>query len=138
MHPSVTYDQMKYIEKWGVKISQRQLPELMSLCDIFVVSVSTTIQWAIACGKPVLNYDVYTYRNSAYKNLKGEYIQVNGEIVVENKKDYLFYLKKLTEDKKFYEQKAKEQKSIMRHWGVGDGKSSQRLLKLFDSLTKKR
>ncbi len=34
---------------------------LVPLCSLYVASVSATIRWAIACGKPVVNYDVYRF-----------------------------------------------------------------------------
>lgn len=127
LHPSVGYEKMTYIEKWGGKIAKRKTSQLMPLCDIFVASTSTTIQWAIACAKPVLNYDVYRYRS-------GEYDDWKGVITVEEKDDYLFYLKKLTRNKKFYTYKLNVQKKHMREWGPGDGKSADRLIYLFNHL----
>ena len=46
LHPSVTYEGMKYLEKRGVTIVKEDISELIPLCDIFVASVSSTIRWA--------------------------------------------------------------------------------------------
>lgn len=127
LHPSVRIDDFRYIEKWGAKISDKNIIELIPLCDIFAASISATIQWAIACSKPVLNYDVYKYRY-------GDYDRVPGVINVEHKADFVKYLKKLSSDSNFYKKIAQKQKSAASEWGMLDGKSGARILKLTDRL----
>jgi len=127
LHPSVKYEKMVYIEKWGGKIAKHKTSQLMPLCDIFIASISTTIQWAIACAKPVLNYDIYRYRYHEYDSAKGV-------ITVEKKEDYKYYLDKLTKDKKYYKKIASLQDSCKREWGILDGKSAERLINLFNHL----
>lgn len=41
---------------------------LLPNADVFVASISATIQWARACGLPVINYDVYGYSYPDYLN----------------------------------------------------------------------
>ena len=62
---------MRHIETANVRIAARRTSELVPLCDLYVASVSSTIRWAIACGKPVINYDVYRYRYTDFLNLEG-------------------------------------------------------------------
>ncbi len=71
LHPSVSYEAMRYIEEWGVKIARQPTAEVVPLCDLYVTSVSSTIRWAIACGKPVINYDVYRYHYEGFMQVKG-------------------------------------------------------------------
>ena len=54
-----------------MRIAARKTSELVPLCDLYVASVSSTIRWAIACGKPVVNYDVYRYRYTDFISLDG-------------------------------------------------------------------
>ncbi|OGH12312.1 MAG: hypothetical protein A2857_04945 [Candidatus Levybacteria bacterium RIFCSPHIGHO2_01_FULL_36_15] len=130
LHPSEDYEKMKYIEKWRVKIFQGVLSEIIPLCDIFVASISSTIQWAIACGKPVLNYDVYKYNYT-------EFAMVDGVITISKKNEFINYLKKLTGDKLFYDRIELYQKEHMKDWVVLDGKSQERMLKLFNKFINK-
>lgn len=130
LHPSDNVNEFSYIKKWGAKISNRSIVELIPVCDLFVSSVSATIQWAIACSKPVLNYDVYKYRYHDYDSAKGV-------ITVESKSDFIKYLKKLAEDKKYLNKITKLQKTSAPDWGILDGKSRERLIKIIKGISKK-
>lgn len=127
LHPSLDIGKMKYIEKSGVKISKWTAAELIPLADIYVANISATIRWAIACGKPVLNYDVYKYHFHDYDSAKGV-------ITVENKEDFNYYYQKLTEDNKFLMDYSNRQKQCMRKWGQIDGKSGKRIISLLDTI----
>ena len=128
LHPSVRYEAMKYIEDWGVKITRKPIAAVIPLCRIFVASISATIQSAIACGVPVINYDVYRYRYVDYND-------VAGVIKVEEKANFLEALQKLTSDPDYYSRVASLQAKQASKWGVIDGKASDRLLKLFETLS---
>ena len=127
LHPSVAYEDMKYIEQWGVKIAREATMVLIPLCDIYVASISATIQWAIACGKPVVNYDVYRYRYP-------DYAGVEGVITLEEKEEFLSVLKRLTQDHEFYAEVTARQAACAGRWGVLDGQAGRRMLQLFDRL----
>jgi len=127
LHPSVTVHEMKHIEKFGVKIARAPTYQLIPLCDIFVASISSTIQWAIACGKPVVNYDVYRYRYS-------DYLNVDGVINIEDKSDFVNTLQRLTSDTNYYAEKAVRQSVHANKWGCLDGMAGDRLIQLFDDL----
>ena len=127
LHPSVKYDDMAYIEQWGVRIAPERTPLLIPLCDLYVASISATIQWAIACGKPVLNYDVYRYRYT-------DYVGVAGVVAVEEQDEYLSLLRRLTTDRGFYAEIAARQAACAPQWGRLDGRAGERILQLFDRL----
>lgn len=127
LHPSVTVREMKYIEKLGVKIAKEPTYQLIPLCDIFVASISATIQWAIACSKPVVNYDVYRYRYT-------DYAHVDGVVRVEEKSDFVNVLQRLTGDASYYAEMAARQSVHAHRWGRLDGKAGDRLMQLFDDL----
>lgn len=131
LHPRIDPDSMKYLEKSGAKICLRDTAEIVPLCDIFVASISATIRWAIACGKPVINYDVYRYRYADYFN-------VSSVFVMEEKDDFIRAVKRLTSDKTYHNNSFHaRQKTVMEHWGLLDGKASQRMLDLLDKLISK-
>jgi len=127
LHPSVRFEDFQYIEDWGVRIAKRDTAELVPLSDLYVASVSSTIRWAIACGIPVINYDVYRYHYT-------DYLDVEGVIAVEEKADFEFMLNKLTKDTTFYKQKKLEQGYSASQWGIFDGKVGERLLELLASI----
>lgn len=130
LHPSIKFEQLQYIEQWGVRIARDHTVGLVPLCDIFVASVSTTIQWAIVCGKPVVNYDVYRFGYTDYALAKGV-------ITVEEKKGFIAVLQRLVKDRAFYEDIAMCQKACSDRWGRLDGLASERILQLFDQLVAK-
>jgi hypothetical protein len=130
LHPSIKIEEMLYIEKWGVKIGKQPTQELIPLCDIFIASISATIQWAIACGKPSLNYDVYQLHYTDYNN-------VGGVITVNTKADFLYALHKLISESDFLKEISTRQISDADKWGQLDGKSGERLIQLFDGLIAK-
>ena len=129
LHPSLIYEQMTYIKSRNIKIFKGNLSKVMPLCDIFIAGMSSTVAWAIVCGKPVLNYNVYKYK---YHDFDG----VEGVLNITEKDDYLKYLKKLTEDKIYYRKIANKQKKYMNQWGMLDGKSQVRILKLLETIGK--
>ena len=128
LHPSMKYEDMAYIEQWGVRIARQRTPDLVPLCDIYVASQCTTISWAIACGKPVIIYDVGRYRFALL------YAGVEGVITVEEKEEFLSVLQRLTKDPAFYAEVAARQAACAGQWGQLDGQAGQRMLQLFDRL----
>lgn len=124
LHPSVRYEEMKYIESFGLKIARVPTMNVVPLCEFFVASISSTIQWAIACGKPVLNYDVFRYRYTDYQ-------KVDGVITVEEQSDFLRILEQFTSDSNFFPSVVSKQARFTEQWGRLDGKAGDRLQKLF-------
>lgn len=127
LHPSMTYDRFCYLERNNVRISSRGIDALIPLCDLFVASISATIQWAIACAKPVLNYDVYGYRYP-------DYVGVPGVLLAENKKEYANLLERLTGDQEFMARVAQAQAEVAEYWGILDGQSGRRIRGLLGHL----
>ena len=127
LHPSVSYEAMRYIEDWGVKIARQPTAEVVPLCDLYVTSVSSTIRWAIACGKPVINYDVYRYHYEGF-------MQVKGVLYTEEQTGFQELLARLTTDSNFFRQTAAAQAQAAPDWGFLDGRSGRRMLQLLDKL----
>jgi hypothetical protein len=130
LHPSVSYDEMRYIEDWGVKIARHPSAEIVPLCDLYVTSVSSTIRWAIACSKPVVNYDVYRYYYEGFMHVKGV-------LYTEEQAGFQELLQRLTTDNDFLQQTAEAQAKAAPDWGFLDGRTGQRMLELLDSLIEK-
>jgi hypothetical protein len=126
-HPRVGKEELACVEESGAAISRRDTAQLIPLCDVFVASVSATIQWAIACGKPVVNYDVYRYRYN-------DYADVGGVVTVEEEEDFRAVLQLLTQCRGFYNEILQKQAECSPDWGSLDGRAGERLLHLIDGL----
>lgn len=133
LHPSVDIEEFRYLESENVRISKKSIVELIPLCDVFVASVSSTIRWAITCGKPVINYDVYVYKYTDFNHVKGV-------ILLEKSEEYEMALAKLDDFSSGYlEFIQKEIQSESSHWGQLDGLEGQRILNLFaEEIDKKK
>lgn len=126
LHPRMKIEDYWFIEDYGIKVAAWDTADLIPLCDIYVASVSATIRWAIACGKPVINYDVYRFRYQ-------DFSQVKGVITIEEKHDFTSVLSRLTNDLVYYEEVASAQRQEAKFWSHLDGKSGERMLSLIDS-----
>ncbi|HAT8261485.1 TPA: hypothetical protein JD758_003073, partial [Legionella pneumophila] len=51
----------------GQLVAEEKIFNLIPICDIFLATVSSTIKWARACGKLVLNYDCFGFNYDVYK-----------------------------------------------------------------------
>jgi hypothetical protein len=130
-HPRMTDEEIEPLRKFGLAITNRDTASLVPLCNIYVASVSATIRWAIACGIPVVNYDVY---QMDYEDFK----EVGGVVTVNDGDSFITILKNLTSNHDYYEEVANRQRMEMAAWGKMDGKSGERMLKLFEHMIQKR
>jgi hypothetical protein len=131
LHPTMDRTQFKWIEEigwWGMGLAPPDTAVMIALCDIYVASVSSTIRWAIACGKPVINYDVYRFRFPDFR-------PAPGVITVETKEEFLLALRRITTDSNYYDLLREAQLNVSGYWGMIDGRSGKRILELIDRLT---
>jgi hypothetical protein len=126
LHPSVKESDFKYLEQYGCIVVNKPILNFIPLCDLFVSSMSSTIQWAIACGKPVINYDEYKYRYHDFDD-------VEGVLYTDSKKDFEKILQNFS-DSKYLNYMTHIQKNYASSWGMLDGKSGSRILKLINEL----
>lgn len=130
LHPRTAREEIDFLDQYDAFIMERDTAELVPLCDLFVASVSATIRWAIACGIPVVNYDVY---QMGYR----DYAQAGGVLTMNQSETFLATLRHITSDREYYEHVSALAKKASAHWGMVDGKSGARMLKLFDAVTAK-
>jgi hypothetical protein len=123
LHPSVKIDAMRHIERRNVRIAPRKTAQLVPLCDIYVASISSTIRWAIACGKPVINYDVYRYRYI-------DFSQVPSVVATEEQDVFRALIKRFAEEREYLTQVAARQQAEAARWGSLEGKSLHRIVEL--------
>ena len=126
-HPFMAEQDVAALRANGATISLAHTGSLIPLCDLYVASVSSTIRWAVAAGKPVLNYDVFGYGYTDFDD-------VAGVIKVTSKDAFAAALARLTSDRAELAHTTALARASAPYWGELDGKSSERILQLFDQL----
>lgn len=132
LHPSVNIEDFRYLESESVKISSHSIVHLIPLCDLFVASVSSTIRWAIACAKPVVNFDVYVY------HYDGDFMKVKGVIYLERYADYQKTIQKFNNESEYLGDVQRQIASESSCWGNTDGQEGERILKVFRDFIPRR
>jgi hypothetical protein len=128
MHPRVRPGDVAVPAHPRVRLVARDTAALVPLGDVFVASASATIRWAIACGKPVVNYDVYRYGYA-------DYLGCRGVLAASSKDEFVRALRSLAGDPAARAAAAAAQEAEAPRWGMLDGQSGQRVLRLFDAMT---
>ena len=131
LHPRIPRESMAFIESSGAKIADVDIARLVPVAALFVASVSATIRLAIACGVPVINYDVYRYRYTDYAGMPGVR-------ALEDRAAFEAEVQRLTTDPSALEVLGAAQRSVMGEWALLDGGAEARMLALFDRLASAR
>jgi UDP-N-acetylglucosamine 2-epimerase len=126
LHPRTRAEEMEFLRALGAPIIDRDTAELVPLCDVFVASVSATIRWAIACGKPVINYDMHRYRYH-------DFDEAGGVVTIEDKADFPRVVRDVVANRATY---AARQAAVAPDWATLDGNAGARMAQLFDRVAK--
>jgi hypothetical protein len=126
-HPRIDEPMLEQLQQAGVAVCWDDTATLVPLCDLYVAAISATIRWAIACGKPVLNYDVYRYRFD-------DYVGVSGILNVFDIDAFNQALADLAGNPERLASMTLAQSSVAEDWGCLDGESSHRIKSLVTSL----
>ena len=81
VHPSMSKEERDYLTDNGFNLIDKPTIMYIGLFDLYLASISATIQWAITCGIPVINYDNYNYNYD-------DYMGVDGVKYVKTQKDF--------------------------------------------------
>lgn len=122
-HPKTSPERLEPLRASGLSVTFDATATLVPICDLYVASISSTIRWAIACGKPVINYDVYQYDYGDYDGVKGV-AQVN------TRSAFRELVRGLTTDGNRLAAMTAAQQAVAERWGYRDGLSGQRILAL--------
>ena len=125
------YEDYKHFDTSFLKVAKVDIMNLLPVCSIYIASLSSTIQFAIALGKPVLNYDVYRY-SSEIEYLK--FTDKRGVVTILSKSEFESQMVRITSDKGYYEQLVAFQMEDSLLWGRLDTRSSSNFVQLLDSL----
>jgi len=101
----------------GVQFDTRDITTLIAENDLLVTSVSSVIRYALAAGRPVLNFDCYKF---AYP----DYVTATGCFTVSQIEEFGRQLSDMAGNFSFYRSRAVEDSS---RWGVIDGNSADRI-----------
>ncbi|HHX3463852.1 TPA: hypothetical protein ACU9OW_002120 [Legionella pneumophila] len=115
-----------YFAKKNILVTQIDTARLVALSDVYLAFASATIRWAIACGVPTINYDMFYYDFSDYK-------EVNGVLNVCTKDEFKLAMNTISEQEQFIAIK-KQLEIEKRQWGNLDGKSAHRINDLIREL----
>lgn len=126
-HPSAKKDQLSFVADYGAILVEESLAELLPLADIYVASISATIQWAIACSIPVINYDVYNYSYTDYQGL-------DGVITIKSHSAYIDALTRMIDEPSFLAARSADQSLVAASWGLLDGQATERICDLLHDL----
>ena len=130
LHPRSRRDPVRHFEGPRVRIAEEPVVDLIPACDVFVASVSATIRWAIACSKPVLNYDVYRYHYD-------DYAGVDGVVTIDDREEFAREAARMLTDPDHRARLARRQAAAAADWGTLDGRAAERIRALFDEFTSK-
>jgi hypothetical protein len=131
LHPRITPQQAAAVDESRVRISRRNIAELIPLAAIFVACCSATIRLAAACGVPVVNYDAYCYDYEDFKTIPGV-------IEIRKREQYVATLERIARDKAEHERLRALQADFAAREMRIDGKAGERLLALCDEIVRRR
>jgi hypothetical protein len=122
-HPTIPEAVLSELERLGARVVRGGVAQLLPLCDVFVASVSSTIKWARACGKPVVNYDAYRYEYGDFESMESVY-------TVLTRADFRALLARLNNDEDYRQQTMEKACLDMTYYGRMDGQFLPRLHEL--------
>jgi hypothetical protein len=122
LHPSSPQNSMFYSK--GIQPRTDPIEDLIPSHDLFIASISATIQWALAAGLKVVDFDVYRY---CYPNYASEK-EVRTCLSID---EFEAAVKRVVDSLKLG-----EPKTLKRDWGILDGLAGNRIKNLLVNLVK--
>jgi len=126
LHPNMPPAQVELMRGHGIDVSDEWVIRLIPQADIYFTTFSSTIRWAIACGKPVINYNAYGYNSTYYADVEAVYTISSFETARAQ-------LTALADDAE-YARAAARQRTAGTGWGTIDGENFNRLYEAMSEL----
>ncbi|MBU3604143.1 hypothetical protein [Polynucleobacter sp. AP-Kaivos-20-H2] len=120
IHPSSGEEVGELLKKFNAPYTMEKAINLIPHFDVYIASISATIQWALVCGIPVINYDVYGYNYPDYEGLDGVWTVVS-------KEDFGNALCEISLNDSCYKNLRERQKDGASDWGHLDGLAHSRI-----------
>lgn len=125
LHPrSVMEEIAPIVSAHGIQVSRWPTEKLIPLGDFYVATTSATLRWAVACGVPAINYDLYQY--DFMENLNS----AKGVVRVTSKRDFSATVRRYADDPEYRRSLQDYQRGSAPEWGRLDGHSGDRLRQL--------
>lgn len=129
IHPNTKPESVAAIRATGARIAERWVVELIGQHDVYVTDFSSTIRWAIAARKPVVNFDLYGFKLPTYRDVPGVFSPTSVA-------GFREAVRPLVVDDEAYGRAAAAQAAASGDWGALDGRGFERLCELADSVRK--
>jgi hypothetical protein len=140
LHPSADDAIVELLEAWKVSYVRDELVELLPHAKVYLVSGSSTAVWALACGVPVIDYDVYqlnhplgSYEDGVYRVISAQQLQ---EILREIDGHFAPVGQRHKSEK--FSELAHSAKKHAAYYGVLDGRCVERILAGISELVRRR
>lgn len=127
VHPNSSDAARQALLSTGATVTEEWLVSLIPRHDLFLTTFSSTIRWAVAAHKPVLNYDLYGFGLPTYVGLPG--VQTHRDFEQLSRA-----LRLMCRDNEAYHHASRAQAAVAAEWGTLDGKNFQRLLACIDRM----
>jgi SAM-dependent methyltransferase len=125
LHPATRPQDQEIWMAQDVTFSDQWILELIPQHDVFLTSYSSTIRWAIAAGRPVVNYDIYQINPATYEGTPGV-------VTLETMEGVSRLLAAMATDGSTYARLAAKQRARASEWGTLDGRAVERILSEVD------
>jgi hypothetical protein len=121
LHPACDPAVAEMLPAEGFDVTTEFVIDLIPRHDVYVTFFSSTIRWALACGKPVLNYDAYGWELAAYDS-PGFFTSRRADEIVNRA------LELTTPDG--FQRSAAAQCAVAEEWGPLDGNACARIAEI--------
>ena len=125
LHPATPDEDRQAVIDAGISVSDEFIIELIPQHDVFVTYFSSTIRWAVAAGKPVVNYD-------AYRVALEIFVAAPGVVTVTTFAEFRSAVSCVVGAG--FAEAAGKQIDVAPAWGLMDGQSATRILAEIDGL----
>lgn len=115
------------MEEAGILVSAIDTARLVALSDLYIAFASATIRWAVACTVPSINYDVFHYQYDDYRD-------IGSVVTIEWIADLEAMLTDLRPGSQALIDLRETADKEAGRWGVLDGRATERIAGLIDSL----
>jgi hypothetical protein len=127
LHPATLEADRAALVDAGVALSGDYVVDLIAAHDVFVTYFSSTIRWAIASGKPVVNYDAYKLRLDVYH-------AAPGVLTVDTFAALQAAIRALVDSESAFARAANSQIAVAEYWGRVDGANTDRIIAEIDRI----
>lgn len=130
LHPATDPGIVDLLAEHDIETTSEDIIKLMPKIDIFITYFSSSIRWALAAGKVVLNYDAYKIKLTHFDPAPGFWTTAeNAELKAK--------LAELVTNEAEFARLAGAQAADAPNWGFLDGKCNERILAEIDQLMEK-